>query len=74
MYKEVNIKKLEFISDSSKILIKKIKPNYKSLGAIFKNNTQFIANSILEMSQDEIKILETKKKFCQLEIKINYKK
>lgn len=58
---EVNIKNLEFIKDSSEILTKKIKPNYKTLGITFGKNTQSIANSIVEMSQDEINVLEEKK-------------
>jgi len=59
---EVNIKNLEFIKDSSKILSKEIKPNYKEIGFAYGKNTQIVADAILKMTKKDIDLLEKNKK------------
>jgi len=59
---EVNIKSLEFINDSSKILSKEIKPNFKEIGIAFGKNTQLVADSILQFNKKDIDLLEKNKK------------
>jgi len=59
---EVNIKSLEFINDSSKILSKEIKPNFKEIGIAFGKNTQLVADSILQFNKNDIDLLEKNKK------------
>ena len=59
---EVNIKNLEFINDSSKILSKEIKPNFKEIGIAFGKNTQLVADSILQFNKKDIDLLEKNKK------------
>ena len=55
---EVNVKEIEYVHDNSKVFIKKIKPNYRELGAIHGRNMKFVAERINIMTQDEINNLE----------------
>ncbi|MEC9161027.1 MAG: DUF5915 domain-containing protein, partial [Bacteroidota bacterium] len=55
---EINVKQVELISDSSKILVKKAKPNFKSLGPKFGKNIQTVSKTILNMDGDQIHLLE----------------
>jgi isoleucyl-tRNA synthetase len=55
---EVNVKQIEYVHDNSKIFIKKIKPNYRELGAIHGRNMKIVAERINTMTQDEINDLE----------------
>ena len=56
---EINVKDIEFLSDTSGILVKRIKPNFKSLGPRFGKLMKFIAAEVQKMSQEDISILET---------------
>ena len=51
---EINVKEIELISDSSSILIKKAKPNFKVLGPKYGKNLKEVVNQI--NSLDTIKI------------------
>jgi len=55
---EVNIKKIEFIDDDSDILIKEIKPNFKTLGPRFGKEMASIVSKINAFTKNEIKTLE----------------
>ncbi len=55
---EVNVKKIELIDDASGILVKQIKPNFKTLGPRFGKDMKLIANKIQFFDQETIKILE----------------
>ena len=55
---EINVKEVELISDSSKILIKKAKPNFKSLGPKFGKNMQTVSRSIFNLDGEQIGLLE----------------
>jgi len=55
---EVNVKEIEYVHDNSKVFIKKIKPNYRELGAIHGRNMKFVAERINIMTQEEINNLE----------------
>ncbi len=55
---EVNVKKIELIDDASGILVKQIKPNFKTLGPRFGKDMKLIANKIQSFDQETIKILE----------------
>jgi isoleucyl-tRNA synthetase len=55
---EVNVKELEFITDAAGILVKKIKPNFKTLGPKFGKLMKQIATVISEFSQDDINKIE----------------
>lgn len=55
---EVNVKELEYLSDSSGILVKKVKPNFKSLGPRFGKSMKSIATALSELSQADINTFE----------------
>ena len=55
---EINVKDIEFLTDTSGILIKRIKPNFKSLGPRFGKLMKTIAAEIQKMSQEDISSLE----------------
>ena len=57
---EVNVKTIEYLTDSTGILIKKIKPNFKSLGPKYGKMMKQLANAIQDIDQDDIKKLEDK--------------
>ncbi len=55
---EVNVKSLEFITDDADILVKKIKPNFKTLGPKYGKMMKQIAAEINKFDVDKIKELE----------------
>ena len=56
---EVNVKGIEYIDDTSGIIVKKIKPNFRKLGQQYGNKVKLIAAEISTFGQDEIKVLES---------------
>ena len=67
---EVNVKEVELLEDASDILVKQIKPNFKALGPRFGKDMKLIANSIQNMTPEDIKQIEEK---GVLDIEINGK-
>jgi isoleucyl-tRNA synthetase len=55
---ETNIKDIEFLSEDSDILVKKIKANFKTLGPKYGKIMKLVADAIIKMSQKEISDLE----------------
>jgi isoleucyl-tRNA synthetase len=55
---EVNIKEIELLEDASDILIKQIKPNFKTLGPKFGKDMRLIANEIQNFSKEDINKIE----------------
>jgi len=55
---EVNIKNIEYITDSSDILVKKVKPNFKALGPKYGKLMKNIAVRINQFNQQDINQLE----------------
>ena len=55
---EVNIKEIELLEDASDILVKQIKPNFKTLGPKFGKDMKLISNAINSLGSDEIKKIE----------------
>ena len=51
---EVNVKEIEYITDTTGILVKKIKPNFKALGPKYSKQMKAIAACIGEMGQTDI--------------------
>jgi isoleucyl-tRNA synthetase len=60
---EVNVKSIEYLTDDSGILVKKIKPNFKALGPRYGKLMKQISAAINSFSQDDIKKLEQEKEF-----------
>ena len=55
---EVNVKHIEYIDDTSGILVKKIKPNFKKLGQVFGPKMKLVAAAVQQMNQEDIATLE----------------
>jgi isoleucyl-tRNA synthetase len=60
---EVNVKEVEYINDTAGILVKKIKPNFKTLGPKYGKLMKEIAAAVNEMKQIDILKLENEGSF-----------
>jgi isoleucyl-tRNA synthetase len=60
---EVNVKQMEFLKDAAGVLVKKIKPNFKTLGPKHGKNMKAISGAINAMGQEEIAIFEKVEQF-----------
>ena len=58
---EVNIKEIQILEDASAILIKQIKPNFKTLGPKFGKEMRFIAAKVQQFTQEDINKIEKNK-------------
>lgn len=67
---EVNVKSVEILDDASSILIKEIKPNFKTLGPRFGKNMKEIVQLI---SSFDLNMIEKIEKSGQIEVEINGK-
>jgi isoleucyl-tRNA synthetase len=55
---EVNVKEVELLEDASDILVKQIKPNFKTLGPRFGKNMKAVAQAINGFNAQDIKYIE----------------
>ncbi|SHI68124.1 Isoleucyl-tRNA synthetase [Arenibacter nanhaiticus] len=55
---EVNVKEIELLDDASGILVKQIKPNFKTLGPKFGKDMKVIAAAVSQLNQEEIQKIE----------------
>lgn len=55
---EVNIKEIELLEDASNLLIKQIKPNFKTLGPKFGKDMGLIASKVQNFSKEDINKIE----------------
>ncbi len=58
---EINVKNVELVGDSSKILVKKAKPNFKLLGPKFGKDLKIVSSIINNLKSDEIEKIENEK-------------
>jgi isoleucyl-tRNA synthetase len=58
---EVNVKEIEYVDESSGILVKKAKPNFKTLGPKFGKQMKEIAAKVNAMTQEDIAAFEKEK-------------
>ncbi|MDB4773129.1 isoleucine--tRNA ligase [Flavobacteriaceae bacterium] len=56
---EINVKELELLDDASDILVKEIKPNFKTLGPRFGKNMRFVVTEIQKLDENQLKALES---------------
>ncbi|WP_346862450.1 isoleucine--tRNA ligase [uncultured Draconibacterium sp.] len=56
---EVNVKEVEFLTDTAGVISKKIKPNFKALGPKYGKMMKQIAGAVNQMGQDEISAFES---------------
>lgn len=55
---EVNVKEIELLDDASGILVKQIKPNFKTLGPKFGKDMKAIASAVALLGQEDIQKIE----------------
>ena len=55
---ETNVKTVEYLEDDAGVLTKKIKPNFRKLGAHFGPKMKSVAAKINQLNQDDIKAFE----------------
>ncbi|HLV14225.1 MAG TPA: isoleucine--tRNA ligase [Xanthomarina sp.] len=67
---EVNVKEIELLEDASDILVKQIKPNFKTLGPRFGKDMKLIANAIVGFTSEDIKKIEQS---SEIQVEINGK-
>ena len=67
---EVNVKDIELLEDASDILVKQIKPNFKTLGPRFGRDMKLISNAVNAFTPEDINIIEQK---GSIDIEINGK-
>jgi isoleucyl-tRNA synthetase/very-short-patch-repair endonuclease len=60
---ETNVKTFEYITDTHGVVVKKIKPNFKTLGKTLGANMRFAQAAIEQLSQDDILKIEKEKAF-----------
>ncbi len=65
---EVNVKEIDYITEDSGVLVKKIKPNFKSLGPKYGKLMKQLAGAISKFDQDDIRKMESEEQFS---IRIN---
>ena len=60
---EVNVKELEFMTSDSGILVKKVKPNFKTLGPKFGQQMKAISQAISQFTSEDISTIEQEKSY-----------
>jgi isoleucyl-tRNA synthetase len=65
---EINVKTIEFIDDTSGILVKDVKPNFKVLGPRFGKEMKHVAQAIQKMDAKAISHIESRK---TIELQVN---
>ncbi len=57
---EINVKELEFLTEGSQVISKKIKPNFKTLGPKYGKMMKQISGAVNQFTQKDIALLENK--------------
>ena len=60
---EVNVKELEFMTSDSGILVKKVKPNFKTLGPKFGKQMKAISQAISKFTSEDISTIEQEESY-----------
>lgn len=55
---EVNVKELEYLTDTEGVLVKRIKPNFKTLGPKYSKQMKAIAAEVAKMTSHDIAVFE----------------
>jgi len=61
---EVNIKEIEYLTPENNVLVKKIKPNFKTLGPKYGKIMKAIAAAVNEFTQEDISAIEKNGNYC----------
>jgi isoleucyl-tRNA synthetase len=62
---EVNVKSIEYIDDTSGLLVKKVKPNFAKLGKQYGAKMKEVSGVINSLTKEEINILEKKNQLAK---------
>ncbi|HRW63735.1 MAG TPA: DUF5915 domain-containing protein, partial [Bacteroidales bacterium] len=68
---EVNVKEVEYITDTTGVLVKKIKPNFKTLGPKYGKLMKEISQAVAQMTQEDIVTFERNENY---ELTVNSEK
>ncbi len=60
---EINVKAIEYLDDSSGVLVKEVKPDFSKLGKKYKHLMRHISKGVAQMSQDDINKFEREGSF-----------
>jgi len=60
---EVNVREVEYIDDTASILVKKIKPNFKTLGPKYGKLMKDISNAVVALGSKDIMAFENNKSY-----------
>ncbi|MCL2098525.1 MAG: isoleucine--tRNA ligase [Bacteroidales bacterium] len=60
---EVNVKEMEFLHDTTGVIVKKIKPNFKTLGKKYGKQMKEIADLVNNFTQQQIAEIETSSEY-----------
>lgn len=60
---EINVKEIEYITETAGVIKKKIKPNFKTLGPKYGKQMKLIAGAVGQMTQEDITSFEVNKSF-----------
>lgn len=60
---EVNVKQIEYLDESNNMLVKRIKPNFKTLGPRYGKLMKQISQKISEFTQDDINKIEAEERY-----------
>ena len=60
---EVNVKDVEYIDDTTGIIIKKVKPNFKTLGKKYGKQMKEISAEFTNFTQEQITVLESSEEY-----------
>ena len=60
---EVNVKEIEYLDASNNVLVKSIKPNFKTLGPRYGKIMKAIAAALADFSQEQIAAIETQGRY-----------
>ncbi len=60
---EVNVKQIDYLDESNNMLVKRIKPNFKTLGPRYGKLMKQISQKISEFTQDDINKIETEERY-----------
>jgi isoleucyl-tRNA synthetase len=63
---EVNIKEIEYLTPENNVLVKRIKPNFKTLGPKYGKIMKSIASSVEKFTQNDITAIESTGKYLMM--------
>ena len=63
---EVNIKEIEYLSADNQLLVKNIKPNFKTLGKKLGQNMKALSEVVSAFTQEQIRNIESNKSIAVL--------